>query len=296
MEHAYQVLCDIVKTSPVQRGLSEHYEVKSDIAKLAKELTAARGVALISGFPVRTERGPVGETDGPSGIAWLARAFCELGVPVRVYTDRTCLRQIKAALDYGAPEALLVELPHQLSGRWVEEELAAFGPSHMVSLERPGAAADGVCYNARACPLDDITANAEAFFEIAKQKGVVTVAVGDGGNELGMADCRPVVERYVDLGGIICARQKAHHTLVAGVSNWWGWGLAAALGMAAQKDLLPTAEQETRLLNGVVAADGVDGSSCRFEPTVDNIPLEYHLGILARLRAVMEDELIRRQV
>jgi len=92
MENAYRALCDIVKIDPAQRGLSENYEMKSDIEALAKGLAAARGVVLISGFPVRTERGPVGETDGPIGISWLARALDLLGVPVRGYTGKVSYR------------------------------------------------------------------------------------------------------------------------------------------------------------------------------------------------------------
>lgn len=291
MENAYRALCDIVKVDPAQRGLSENYEMKSDIEALAKGMAAARGVVLISGFPVRTERGPVGETDGPSGIAWLARALDMLGVPVRVYTGKVSYRQIKAALDCAAPGVPLVQLPHRPTAQWAREELADFNPSHLVTLERPGPAPDGTCYNSRALSLDDITADSEILFEEAKKAGVETIAVGDGGNELGMADCRPVVEAYVARGKIICVRQAARHTLVAGVSNWWGWGLAAALGMASKKDLLPTPEEENALLNAVVAADGVDGASHRFEATVDDIPQEFHLEILAKLRAVMEQQL-----
>ena len=34
MENAYRALCDIVKIDPAQRGLSENYEMKSDIEAL----------------------------------------------------------------------------------------------------------------------------------------------------------------------------------------------------------------------------------------------------------------------
>ena len=127
-------------------------------------------------------------------------------------------------------------------------------------------------------------ADAEPLLLEAGRRGVYTIGVGDGGNELGMGGARSLVEEYVRHGKKICARQKADATLVAGVSNWWGWGLCGALSLAAGRDLMPSGEDEKRLLEAVLAAGGADGETARADGTVDAMPLSVHLEVLEQIR------------
>ena len=99
-----------------------------------------------------------------------------------------------------------------------------------------------------------------------------------------MGGARSLVEEYVRHGKKICARQKADATLVAGVSNWWGWGLCGALSLAAGRDLMPSGEDEKRLLEAVLAAGGADGETARADGTVDAMPLSVHLEVLEQIR------------
>ena len=114
----------------------------------------------------------------------------------------------------------------------------------------------------------------------------VTIAIGDGGNELGMGALRSYIEAGVPCGELICADLAADYTLAAGVSNWWGWGIAALLSLRLGRDLLPSDGQESRLLDAVVRAGGVDGVTRRRECTVDSLSLEQNLDVLRALRAV----------
>ena len=94
MKEEYQAICRAAMADPAGRGLAGHTRQLPPLEELAQSLAGARGVVLISGFPVRTQWGVVGETDGPSGIAWLAGALTGLGIPVRIYTGQNCLDQI----------------------------------------------------------------------------------------------------------------------------------------------------------------------------------------------------------
>ena len=286
-EEAYEKICRIAMADPGHRGLSSHCSGQPPIQELARQLAEGKRAMLISGFPVRTETGPVGETDGPSGIAWLARALDLLGVEVRVYTDDLCRPQLEAALDYAAPGVSLHRIPGEAVPDFARREVEAFAPDRFITLERPGCAADGVCYNMNARSISDLVVDAEPLFTEAATHGVLTVAVGDGGNEMGMGCCRPLVERHVKYGDVICARQEADYTLMGGVSNWWGWGLVAALSLRTGRDLLPTADREEELLCRVVRSGGADGSTARHELTVDGLPLALHLEVLNSLRQVL---------
>ena len=71
---------------------------------------------------------------------------------------------------------------------------------------------------------------------------------------------------------------------MAGVSNWWGWGLAAALSLYAEADLLPTDEDELRRAQLMMDAGAVDGVLGVPAMMVDNLTMEQNLEILHQLR------------
>ena len=194
MKEEYQAICRAAMADPAGRGLAGHTRQLPPLEELAQSLAGARGVVLISGFPVRTQWGVVGETDGPSGIAWLAGALTGLGIPVRIYTGQNCLDQIEAARKVAAPRAELKLLPHRGGEAFARAQLEKFRPSHLISLERPGRSADGVCYNSKGISIEDLVADAEPLFLEAGRRGVYTIGVGDGGNELGMGGARSLVE------------------------------------------------------------------------------------------------------
>lgn len=274
------------------RGLLEELPAV-DLEPVEKSLSAARRVMILTGFPVRTEERPqgVGETDGPSGTANLAAALLACGCKVWIVTDARSHPLLQAAGKSRAPGAqvICVEDGSQ-AARWLDE----IDPTHLVALERPGKAADGHFYNMRGVAIDDMVADTEEFFREAARRGIPTLAIGDGGNELGMGTFRPQVSRFVPKGERICAAQGADWTLPAGISNWWGWGLASLLSLAQGRMLLPDEREERELLEAVVAAGGVDGCTGRRELSVDNMGLEDYLKLLSQVRALTRRELDRR--
>jgi hypothetical protein len=112
----------------------------------------------------------------------------------------------------------------------------------------------------------------------------VTIAIGDGGNEIGMGNVRARLARRGGLLARIASVVRVDHLVVAAVSNWGAYGVAAALGRGARRDLLHTPEEEARLLEACVAAGAVDGVTRRGEPTVDRLPLATHAAVLTLLR------------
>jgi hypothetical protein len=147
-------------------------------------------------------------------------------------------------------------------------------------------AADGHFHNMRGIVIDQDIASTEALFSA----GIPTIGIGDGGNELGMGCYRPQIEASVPQGQLICAQQSALYPLAAGVSNWWGWGLAALLSRESGKMLVPTDEEETALLEAVLAAGGLDGVTKEPTMTVDNLTLAQHLEILSQVRGWLKGE------
>ena len=279
----------IMRQDPGNRGLLSAAPA-NPVGELLESLRRARRAVLLTGFPVRLPGGAAGETDGPSGTANMAWALEQAGVEVKALTDRFSLAQLAAAMGARGCRAVPEMLPEEEDARrsFLEELFRSFEPTHCITLERPGKGADGHFHNMRGIVIDDMVTDSQEILPIARRFGAEIISVGDGGNELGMGSLRAVIEANVPFGETICDSGISDITLLAGVSNWWGWGIAAVLSRLTGRDLLPSDQTETEMLAAVVRSGGVDGCTAKPELTVDNLSLELHLGVLDAVRKCAE--------
>ena len=253
----------------------------SDLNHVSKELCLAEKALILTGFPVLcSNQTVVGETDGPLGTADLAFALKQNGCQVTVATDAHSAYLIKAALSVRCPGVPTVVIPHENTDIFASGLLNSLEPTHVITLERPGKASDGHYHNMRGESIDSMTADADCFLSLARQRGICTISIGDGGNEMGMGAFREQIEAFVPFGTIICTCSAADYVLAGGVSNWWGIGAAALISVETGSFLLPSEDHETEMLRRVIEAGGVDGATKRREMTVDRLPLSVHLDIL----------------
>ena len=118
------------------------------------------------------------------------------------------------------------------------------------------------------------------------------LAVGDGGNEIGMGKLpRRLIGETVPNGEVIASVTSCDHLVVAGVSNWGAYGLMAALAVLKPewRDAIAkflTAEQDLAVTNATVAAGAVDGVTARREPTVDGFGADVHGPVVEKLRRI----------
>jgi hypothetical protein len=152
-------------------------------------------------------------------------------------------------------------------------------------------ASRGRCHSMRGRDVTDHTRPAHLLFE--KPPGVmvggrVTIGIGDGGNEIGMGKLPwDTIRKNIPNGGRVACRVPADHLIVAGVSNWGAYALAAGVRRlrAAPPDLsLYDVAREEELLRLMVEAgllvDGVTG-----EPTatVDGLTFERYGQVLRQV-------------
>src|SRR5262249_44344709 len=145
--------------------------------------------------------------------------------------------------------------------------------SHAVSIERCGRSADGRPRNMRGVDVSAWTAPLEDLFLAGSW---ARIAVGDGGNEIGMGRLpADLIARTVRNGAEIACVVPCDHLIVAGVSNWGAYGLMAALAVL-RPDWQETiahflsAERDLAVTRAVVEKAGaVDGVTARPEATVD---------------------------
>lgn len=260
---------------------------RGELEAAARSLATARSVGLITGFFV--PRGDVAapETDGPVGTALLAAALVACGVAVRIAVDGPCAGAVRAAVA-ATGEAVTVDevadIPH------VVELWQQVGVDHAIAIERCGRSADGKPRNMRGVDVSPWTAPLDDLF----LGGPWTkLAVGDGGNEIGMGKLPAgLVARDVPNGAQIACVTSCDHLIVAGVSNWGAYGLMAALAMV-RPDWSPiiarflTAERDLAVTRAIVdVAGAVDGVTARREATVDGFGPEIHGALIDDLRRI----------
>src|SRR5438874_2583567 len=84
------------------------------------------------------------------------------------------------------------------------------------------------CHTMRGIDVTDTVSPAHWLFEDKRRP--VTIGIGDGGNEIGMGKIGwEVVSRNIPRGGLIACRVPVDHLVVAGVSNWGAYALAAGV-------------------------------------------------------------------
>lgn len=262
-----------------------------NLPELGASLLRAERVLILTGFPVFLGEDsvlPVGETDGPPGTAELAAALENLGCPVFVATDQPSFPMVTAALKAATPAVDTIQIPKTKTKAFAADLLDRLHPSHLIALERPGKGADGHFHSMRGGIIDQGTADTDCFLTLARQRGITTIGIGDGGNELGMGTLRGLVARSVPHGEEIAAWLPADYTLTSGVSNWWGAGLAALLSYESGKDLLISDEEACALLLAVMEAGGVDGCTGMHTMTVDGLPLSAHQDRRQALRRLLD--------
>jgi D-glutamate cyclase len=261
----------------------------------ASALVSARSgrVGLITGFYVPQGTPPAAETDGPVGAALLAKALAAVGISCRVATDEPCHGACAAALaGAGALDVAIDIVPIGAPLAPLIEAWRRAGVSHAISIERCGRSADGAPRNMRAQDIGSYTAPLDDLFVAGPWE---TIAVGDGGNEIGMgAISRSLIAQHVAHGQTIACVTPARHLIVAGVSNWGAYALIGALAtlredwrstlVACLDETLDRAVLEAMIEHG----PAVDGVSRLPTLTVDDLDIATHHRILRMIRTLVE--------
>ena len=215
-----------------------------------------------------------------------------------------------------------------ITDAWVDEFLAGPGGpmTHLISIGRCGpshhlesitertddptllqqfeqqvpVASRDVCHNIRGESINGLTAKTHRLFEILSERELpmITIAVGDGGNELGMGRFPWVlIQRTLacalgkaDLAGRIPCRIAVDLPLVAGVSNWGAYAIAAAVAaLRSDRELLDTQRisQQRELIESLFEQAGaLDGAAGQQTVTTNGIELDAYLSVLTDLLAL----------
>lgn len=239
--------------------------------RAAAMLKDIRGTVIIgTGFPVTDTF----ETDGPVGAIALYDSLQALGAEPVI----ACGPPLSNAI---ADEYQVLELaaPDLVSATAeAEAMLAALQPAAVISIERPGLAEDGRYYNMRG---EDITARCSFFDPYVRLAQCPTIAIGDGGNEIGMGKIRPAIASL----NIRASVTACDELLVADVSNWGAYGLIALLAKWSGRDLLARISP-LEILDYLSARGSVDGVTRKNTLTEDGLDAAEGIALLQELRSL----------
>lgn len=257
--------------------------------RAASYLRDIRGTVLIgTGFPVINTY----ETDGPVGALALyqcleyldAEPMLVCGTPLSAHLSEDYrVHDIAVGNSAGRVTDSGISPIRLRGGRRkgdpeisTLDDLVTLGPSAVISIERPGLTAAGRYINMRG---EDITERCACFDYFVELAGCPTIAIGDGGNEIGMGNVQDVISSL----HIAPSTTRCDELLVADVSNWGAYGLLAILGYWLGEDLLEKISPR-EILVFLSEKGSVDGVTRENTLTEDGLPVSEGESVVEALR------------
>ena len=171
-----------------------------------------------------------------------------------------------------------------------EALLEKYKPCCLISIERCGENINGDYANMRGVSIAQHTADIDRLFDLARAKGIYTVGIGDGGNEIGMGNLKEVISEELSL--VPCKTQTTD-LIIATVSNWGAYALAGAVSVLQGKNLFKEYKEVDEYIKYIVGKGSVDGVNKVHEPTVDGFSPETEKEIVDKINN-LTNELISK--
>lgn len=285
---------------------------------LVDTLRAGDVAVLATGFPVRPWVSPaIGETDGPPGVAALARALSMgLAVIPVVTTPAAMAAQIRDSLvasgvlilsleearravsmpDRPTCAAVVVERP---TGAPPDDDAETFfslyEPKILAALEHPGANKAGIYNTSLGIDISEGVARGEHLFALARLRGIPTLSFIDNANEIGAGSLPEDALVRIARSEIMAASSRVDDLVVATTANWAAYGTVAALSvLLSRPDILVSRGRDAAAIAAVMRAGGVEGVSGSINPEdgVDAIPTEISGHIVDLLAEIARNHVV----
>ena len=241
------------------------------ILRAAEFIQQATGNILIgTGFPVDETF----ETDGPLGAIALYRTIEQLGGRPVLVCGAPLANRLEADFDV---HQISVNQP-AVRQQEAQAALDQYNPTLVISIERPGLNIDGLYCNMLG---EDISQRCASFDDFLNLAQCPTIAIGDGGNEIGMGN---VLDSLAGMN-IMPSVTTCDELVVADVSNWGAHGLIAMLSALTQTDILAQWDN-IEVLNYLSQRGSVDGVSRENTLTEDSLSSDISEKLILDLREI----------
>lgn len=262
-------------------------------SRLAEVVRPGDAAILLTGAGAPPEL-PFGETDGPLGVAVLARAlYAGLAARPYVVSEARNLGPLRAVLQVIGADYPLLALPcgeEEAGYRFLEE----LRPRAIISVEKLGPNSKGVTHDMRGRDVSASHGSVRGLFDGARDRQILTVAVGDRGNEVGFGllfapHVRPSLRSRrcgCPCRGEIGCEIRTHVLVVSSISNWGAYGVVTCLQVPTGRRLLHTPQEEAAMLEAALSAGARDGVTHAATLTVDGSDLAVQQAVVTLLGSV----------
>jgi D-glutamate cyclase-like protein len=297
--------------------------------RFVEKVTDGDVVVILTGFPVGPfdvfKAGKVAkehafsadmvapETDGVVAAALIARAV-DLGFKAKpvIFCEEECVEIAQACCRAAGLRVLtdfkksllmphtVVVLPFTKDATQAREEarriLESLAPKAAISIERPGRNEKGAYHMANGRAITDFVAKLDEVFEGVKQRGGLTIGIGDLGNELGMGALKDATRNLIfygtqcrcGCGGGIGNVSVADATIFGAVSENASYAFLACLAhLLSSPELLQSPEMETRVLEAACSRGAIDGPSGVSVPSIDYLDVKNHVHQIELMRDII---------
>lgn len=285
------------------------------LSLLRKTVRAGDKVFIATGWVDQPLLAPeCGESDGPPGALALARALrLTLKASPVIITDKCLvpgLRQMARAAGFQCvpPENLAYSIERDkfltisvlpfppepdACRREALQLISRLQPAACIAVERGGMNSAGVIHSMDGLISGEPQAKLDYLFRAAGDRGIATLAIGDGGNEIGMGNIAHAVRRHVPngevcncpCGGGLAASTGVDVLVTSAISNWGAYALASLLGcVAGVPEAIVDAGREVRVLQAAADAGFHDSVLGSVTPGADGCTSDVHAAMVTLIR------------
>jgi len=185
--------------------------------------------------------------------------------------------------------------------RQADEIIEKYQPKAVVSIECPGCNEKGVYHNAVGLDVTELEAKQDVLFEKLQARGVLNIAIGDLGNEIGMGAIAETLEKSIPYAGKgkcrcgceggIAVTTKADHLITATVSDWGCYAMIAAMAyLLEEPEVMHDAALEKRALTCACENGMIDMYGWMI-PAIDGFGLEIQLPLVSLMGEMVKSAL-----
>lgn len=280
--------------------------------RIIEAVNPGDNVIIISGFIIANFMRA--ETDGPVGAAALARA---LGIGLEavsyIFTEglikdclvKTCnaaglivsdTEEVRTGGQGYKMEVRSFPIDHEEARKEAIRVMDELNPKAVIAIERPGWNIHRIHHSGGGFAISDITAKLDYLFIEAQRRGVLTIGIGDLGNEMGMGFIKDAIQKHIPYaekclcpckGGIACDI-SSDVGIICNISNWGAYGVEACLAaLLGEMEVMHDGPTERDMIRSCVKGGAVDPVSGLLRPYVDGDAEDIHVYVVEMLRTII---------
>jgi hypothetical protein len=266
---------------------------------IVDSISQGDNIVITTGFLIPPMMKP--ETDGPIGALILSKTLNSLfQVKTHFVAEREVLTLLEKLSKFLMLSDSIETLPFTLKEKDAAKDslklIDEVNPSTIIAIEKVGHNKKGVYHNMRGIDVSSKSIKIDHLFQEAMKEDIMTVGIGDGGNEIGMGNISETVKRTVSFGAVcncpcesgIATNTKTDFLIPSSISNWGAYGLSASIAYLTNNLFNAHNEEiERRLLLEAAKLGAVDGVTGLNTPTVDGINVNIHTCIINILKTLV---------